>query len=169
MTPEDSSVSDGDHIQEDMEEDVNDKLNDTEVHMNTKSNETITRKKEQLVAQDYAQIKWVDFDEAFTPIDHLEAIIMFLGLSCSLMFTHYQMDVKSSFLNGYLNVEVNQDVSNDVIGMGSVIENDDYVEVCQDRNTDVNNIKNVIMIVLIFVDDNLFRIMSSTMLDHLVQ
>lgn len=139
-------MSDGDHIQEDMEEYVNEKLNDTEVHMNTKSNETITRKKAQLVAQDYAQIKWVDFDEAFTPIDHLEAIIMFLGLSCSLMFTHYQMDVKSAFLNGYLNVEV-----------------------CQDRNTDVNNIKNVIMIILIFVDDNLFRIMSSTMLDHLVQ
>lgn len=43
----------------------------------------------QLVAQDYAHIKRVNFDEAFTLIDQLKAIKMFLGLSCSLMFTRY--------------------------------------------------------------------------------
>ena len=66
-------------------------------------------------------------------------------------------------------MEVNQDVSNDVTDMDGVIEKDDYVEVCQDSSIDVNNIKSVIMIILIFVDDNLFQIMSSTVLDHIVQ
>lgn len=102
------------HAQEDVEEDVNDNLNKIKVYLNKKNNESITRKKVLLAIQDYAQIKGVDFDETSTPIAHLEAIIMFLGLYCSLMFTCYQMDVKSSFLNRHLNMEVNQDASIDI-------------------------------------------------------
>lgn len=94
--------------------DVNDNLNDIKVPINKKSNEIITRKKAQLVAQDYAPKKGVDFDEAFIYISHLEAIKMLLGLSYSIMFTLYHMGVKSVFLNRYLNMEVNQDVYNDV-------------------------------------------------------
>lgn len=72
------------------------------------------------------------------------------------MFTRYQMDVKSSFLNIYLNVEVNQDNSNDVTDMDSVIENGDYVEACPDASIDVNNIKSIIMIILTLIDEILF-------------
>lgn len=53
------------------------------------------------------------------------------------MFTHYQMDMKNAFPNRYLNVEVNQDVSNDVSDMDGVIEKDDYVKVCHDTSIDV--------------------------------
>lgn len=59
----------------------------------------VTRKKTQLVAQDYAQIQGVDFDEAYTLVNHLETIIIFLGLSSSLMFKHYQMDEKNTLIN----------------------------------------------------------------------
>lgn len=97
-----------------MEEDDNDNLNDIKVPLNKKSNEIDTTKKEKLMAQDYAQIKGVNFDEISTPIDPLEAIIVFLGMSYSLMFTHYEMDVKNAFLNRYLNMEVCQDASSDV-------------------------------------------------------
>lgn len=121
-------------------EHANDNLNDIEVPLNKKSNDIVTRKKEKFVAQDYAQIKGVDFDEASILIARLEAIKMFLSLSYSLMFTLYQMDVKSVFINRYLSVEVNHDLSNDVTDMDGVIKKDNCVEVCQDASTDVNNI-----------------------------
>lgn len=79
------------------------------------------------------------------------------------------MDVKNVFLNRYLNVEVNHDVSNDVTDMDGVIEKYNNVEVCQNIITDVNNIKSEIRIIIFFVNVSLFQIMSSTLLDHLFQ
>ena len=73
-----------------------------------KTNEegVITRNKARLVAQGYTQIEGVDFDETFAPVARLESIRLLLGVACILKFKLYQMDVKSAFLNGYLNEEV---------------------------------------------------------------
>ncbi|MCI01763.1 gag-pol polyprotein, partial [Trifolium medium] len=54
----------------------------------------------------YAQIEGVDFDEMFAPVARLESIRLLLGVACILKFKLFQMDVKSAFLNGYLNEEV---------------------------------------------------------------
>ncbi|KAA0032911.1 gag-pol polyprotein [Cucumis melo var. makuwa] len=51
-------------------------------------------------------IEWVDFDETFVPVARLEAICLLLGISCIQRFKLYQMNVKSAFLNDYLNEEV---------------------------------------------------------------
>ncbi|TYK30437.1 F5J5.1 [Cucumis melo var. makuwa] len=59
-----------------------------------------------LVAQGYTQVEGVDFDETFALVARLEAIRLLLGISCIQKFKLYQMDVKSAFLNGYLNGEV---------------------------------------------------------------
>ena len=48
----------------------------------------------------------MDFDETFAHVAHLEAIRLLLGNSCHLHFKLFQIDVKSAFLNGYLNEEV---------------------------------------------------------------
>jgi len=66
----------------------------------------ITRNKARLVAQGYTQVEGVDFDETFAPAARLEAIRLLLGISCHLHFKLFQIDVKSVFLNGYLNEEV---------------------------------------------------------------
>ncbi|KAA0058253.1 putative mitochondrial protein [Cucumis melo var. makuwa] len=66
----------------------------------------VTRNKARLVAQGYAQIEGVDFDETFAPVARLEAICLLLGISCIRKFKFYQMDVKRAFLNGYLNEEL---------------------------------------------------------------
>ena len=42
----------------------------------------------------------------FAPIARLESIQLLMALSCSFNFKLFQMDVKSTFLNGYLNKEV---------------------------------------------------------------
>ncbi|CAJ2652309.1 unnamed protein product [Trifolium pratense] len=72
----------------------------------TDENGDITRNKARLVAQGYTQIEGVDFDETFAPVACLESIRLFLAVACILKFKLYQMDVKSAFLNGYLNEEV---------------------------------------------------------------
>ncbi|KAK2396392.1 secreted RxLR effector protein [Trifolium repens] len=66
----------------------------------------VTRNKAKLVAQGYPQIEGVDFDETFAPIARLESIRLLLGVACILKFKLFQIDVKSAFLNGYLNEEV---------------------------------------------------------------
>ena len=48
----------------------------------------------------------VDFDEIFTPVAHMESIRVLLALTCHLKFKLYQMDVKTSFLNGLLKEDV---------------------------------------------------------------
>jgi hypothetical protein len=52
------------------------------------------------------KLKDEDFDETFAPMARLESIRMFLAYSCHKNFKVYQMDVKSTFLNGDLEEEV---------------------------------------------------------------
>lgn len=66
----------------------------------------VTKNKVRLVAQEYTQIEGVDFDETFAHVAHLESIRLLLGVASLLKFKLFQMDVKSSFLNGYLNEEL---------------------------------------------------------------
>jgi hypothetical protein len=66
----------------------------------------IVRNKSILVCKGYAQVEGHDFDETFAPVAILEAIRMFLAYACHKNFKVYQMDVKSSFLNGDLEEEV---------------------------------------------------------------
>jgi hypothetical protein len=66
----------------------------------------VVRNKARLVYKGYAQIEGLDFDETFAPVARLEAVRIFLAYACRKRFKVYQMDVKSDFLNGYLNEEV---------------------------------------------------------------
>ena len=52
------------------------------------------RNKERLVCKGYAQVVGIDFEETYAPMARLEAIKMFLALSCHKKFKVYQMDVK---------------------------------------------------------------------------
>jgi hypothetical protein len=66
----------------------------------------IVRNKTRLDCKGYAQVEGQDFDETFAPVARLEAIRMFLAYACHKNFKVYQMDVKSTFLNGYLEEDV---------------------------------------------------------------
>ena len=58
------------------------------------------------MAQGYTQVEGIDFDESFAPFAKLESIRILLSIACIMNFKLYQMDVKSAFLNGFLNEEV---------------------------------------------------------------
>ena len=48
----------------------------------------------------------IDFSETFAQVACLKSIRLLVAFACTLRFRLYQMDVKSAFLNGYLNEEV---------------------------------------------------------------
>jgi len=66
----------------------------------------IVRNKARLVAKGYNQEEGIDFDETYAPVPRLEAVSLLLAYACIWNFKLSQMDVKSAFLNGFLNEEV---------------------------------------------------------------
>jgi hypothetical protein len=64
------------------------------------------RNKVHLVAQDFSQMEGLDFGETFTHVAHLETIWILLNFIAFKGFKLYQIDVKSTFLNGVIKEEV---------------------------------------------------------------
>jgi hypothetical protein len=58
------------------------------------------------VAQVYTQVEGLDFGETNAPVARLETIRILLAYACVHNIKLYQMDVKSAFLNCYINEEV---------------------------------------------------------------
>jgi len=69
-------------------------------------NGSIVRNNARLVAKCYNQEEGIDFDETYAPVARLEAVRLLLAYACMCNFKLSQMDVKSAFLNGFLNKEV---------------------------------------------------------------
>jgi hypothetical protein len=69
-------------------------------------NREVVRNKSRLIAQGYSEKEGIDYEETFAPVARLEAIRILLAFSVAKGFKLYQMDVKSAFLNGFLEEEV---------------------------------------------------------------
>nr|GEV64813.1 hypothetical protein [Tanacetum cinerariifolium] len=54
----------------------------------------------------YSQQEGINYDETFAPVARIEAIHLFLAYAAHKDFTVYQMDVKTTFLNGILKEKV---------------------------------------------------------------
>ncbi|GJV25469.1 retrovirus-related pol polyprotein from transposon TNT 1-94 [Tanacetum coccineum] len=63
---------------------------------------TVIRNKTRLVVRGYRQEEGIDFEESFTPVARMEAIMIFLAYAAHKAFTVFQMDVKTAFLHGTL-------------------------------------------------------------------
>jgi hypothetical protein len=66
----------------------------------------VTRNKGRVVAKGYSQVEGLDFDETYAPVAKLESIRILLAYATYHGFKLYQMDVKSTFLNGPIKEEV---------------------------------------------------------------
>nr|GEY97583.1 retrovirus-related Pol polyprotein from transposon TNT 1-94 [Tanacetum cinerariifolium] len=66
----------------------------------------VLKNKARLVAKGYRQEEGIDFEESFAPVARIEAIRIFIANAASRNITVYQMDVKTTFLNGELKEEV---------------------------------------------------------------
>nr|GEV88751.1 retrovirus-related Pol polyprotein from transposon TNT 1-94 [Tanacetum cinerariifolium] len=66
----------------------------------------VIQNKARLVVVGYSQQEGIDYDETFAPVARIEAIRLFFAYVAHKDFTVFQMDVKTSFLNGILKEEV---------------------------------------------------------------
>ncbi|GKB74966.1 retrovirus-related pol polyprotein from transposon TNT 1-94 [Tanacetum coccineum] len=66
----------------------------------------VLKNKAWLVAKGYRQEEGIDFEESFAPVARIEAIRIFIANASSKNMSIYQMDVKTTFLNGELKEEV---------------------------------------------------------------
>ena len=83
--------------------------------------------KARLVAKGYNQENGIDYEETYAPIAILEAIRMLLVFASIMDFKLYQMDVKSEFLNGFIQEEV-------YVDQPAVFENSDMPNhVCRSK------------------------------------
>nr|GEU70756.1 copia protein [Tanacetum cinerariifolium] len=69
-------------------------------------NGIVSQNKARLVIQGYNQQEGIDYDETYAPVARLKSIRILLAYACVLDFKLFQMDVKSAFLNGFINEEV---------------------------------------------------------------
>ncbi|GKD73803.1 retrovirus-related pol polyprotein from transposon TNT 1-94 [Tanacetum coccineum] len=66
----------------------------------------VLKNKARLVAKAYRQEEGIDFEESFAPVARIKAIRIFIANAASKNMTIYQIDVKTTFLNGELKEEV---------------------------------------------------------------
>jgi len=55
-----------------------------------------------LVAKGYNQEEGIDFGEMYSPVARLEAVRLLLAYACVCDFNPFQMDMKSVFLNDFI-------------------------------------------------------------------
>jgi hypothetical protein len=58
------------------------------------------------VAKDYKQKEGIDYGEVFAPVARLETIKLMISLAAQHRWKIYQLDVKSAFLNDFLEEEI---------------------------------------------------------------
>ena len=71
-----------------------------------KPNGKIAKYKARLVAKGFLQNEGIDYNEVFAPVARLETMRMIVAAASNRGWPLYQMDVKSAFLNDYLEEEV---------------------------------------------------------------
>ncbi|KAM2676504.1 hypothetical protein EV1_003163 [Malus domestica] len=62
--------------------------------------------KARLVAKGYRQREGIDYEETFSPVAMIKSIRIFLAIAAYHDYEIWQMDVKTAFLNGYLEEEL---------------------------------------------------------------
>ena len=70
----------------------------------TDADGNVTVYKARLVAKGFRQVQGVDYDETFTPVAMLKSVRIMLAIAT--FYEIWQMDVKTTFLNGFLKEEL---------------------------------------------------------------
>nr|GEU53461.1 retrotransposon protein, putative, Ty1-copia subclass [Tanacetum cinerariifolium] len=68
--------------------------------------EAVQTYKARLVAKGYTQTLWIDYEETFSHVADIRAIRILIAITVFYDYEIWQMDVKTTFLNGYLSKEV---------------------------------------------------------------
>ena len=62
--------------------------------------------KARLVAKGFRQRQGIDYEETFSPVAMLKSIQILLAIAAHYDYEVWQMDVKTAFLNGYVQEDI---------------------------------------------------------------
>ncbi|KAL0295953.1 UNVERIFIED_CONTAM: Retrovirus-related Pol polyprotein from transposon RE1 [Sesamum radiatum] len=80
---------------------------------------SIQKHKARLVAKGYSQLPGIDYTETFAPVARLDTIRALIAIAANKKWKIYQMDVKSAFLNSYIDEEIYVEQPQGFIAKGS--------------------------------------------------
>ena len=72
----------------------------------TDADGNVTVYKARLVAKSIQQVQGIDYDENFSPVAMLKSVRIMLAIAAFYDYEIWQMDVKTAFLNGFLEEEL---------------------------------------------------------------
>ena len=72
----------------------------------TDADGNVTVYKARLVAKGFRQVQGIDYDETFSPVAMLKSVRIMLAIAAFYDYEIWQMDVKTAFLNGFLEEEL---------------------------------------------------------------
>nr|GFA32498.1 retrovirus-related Pol polyprotein from transposon TNT 1-94 [Tanacetum cinerariifolium] len=97
----------------------------------------VEKYKARLVEKDYKQKHGIDYEEVFAPVARLETIRMIIAIAAQYRWKIHQMDVKSAFLNGFLEEEVYVERPEGYVAKGQegieVKQTNEGILICQER------------------------------------
>ena len=67
---------------------------------------SVEKHKARFVARGFSQIEGVDYDETFAPVARYTSIRTIIAIAAEMGWCIHQMDVKTAFLNGFIEEEV---------------------------------------------------------------
>ncbi|KAL0310592.1 UNVERIFIED_CONTAM: putative mitochondrial protein [Sesamum angustifolium] len=79
----------------------------------------IQKHKARLVAKGYSQLSGIDYTETFALVARLDTIRALIAIAANKKWKIYQMDVKSAFLNSYIDEEIYVEQPQGFIAKGS--------------------------------------------------
>ncbi|KAL0340068.1 UNVERIFIED_CONTAM: Retrovirus-related Pol polyprotein from transposon RE1 [Sesamum radiatum] len=85
---------------------------------------SIQKHKARLVAKGYSQLPGIDYTETFAPVARLDTIRALIAIAANKKWKIYQMDVKSAFLNSYIDEEIYVEQPQGFIAKGSERKDD---------------------------------------------
>nr|GEX91482.1 hypothetical protein [Tanacetum cinerariifolium] len=109
----------------------------------------VIRNKARVVAVGYSLQEGIDYDEMFALVSRIEAIRLFLAYAAHKDFTVFQMDVKTTFLNGILKEEV-------YVGNLEFLIDSGFQKGSIDTTLFIKKKGKHIMLIQIYVDDIIF-------------
>ena len=68
--------------------------------------DNVTIYKARIVAKGFRQVQDVDYDESFSLVSMLKSVRIMLAIAAFYDYEIWQMDVKTTFLNGFLEEEL---------------------------------------------------------------
>nr|GEW75901.1 hypothetical protein [Tanacetum cinerariifolium] len=116
---------------------------------------TETSQSRHRVVRGYRQGEGIDFEESFAPVARMEAIRIFLAYAAHISFTVFQMDVKTTFLNGTLKEDVYVCQPKGFIDADHPSHNH-FFKGTTDPTSFIRHFVDGILVVQVYVDDTIF-------------